>query len=52
MLRVDSVRSVEEVVPRRVSMETGGHIVPSARRMTALQCPTRHLQIRGSTVNM
>lgn len=41
LLRLDRVRRVEKAEPRRILMETGGHIVPSVRRMTTLQSPIR-----------
>lgn len=39
LLRIDRVRRVEKTEPWRALIETGGHVVPSARGMTALQCP-------------
>lgn len=48
LLRIDRVRRVEKAEARRVLMETGGHIVPSARRMIALQnlAPRTAIQVR------
>lgn len=37
LLRVNGTLRVGKAEPRRVLMESGGHIVPSVRRMTALQ---------------